>query len=140
MTLKLEGDLDILKMHLHAINEVARLRHLKVFKTPNGQCNAYIKFKKKYKNSSQRQRSRSNVTHFQLLAFTVGHIPAKLHQFLISSFRDFVWTDTQMPPKTIPAHSIAGVQVINPLNNTFLRHSISVFSDLILMSVFVWVD
>jgi len=30
MTLKLEGDLDILKMYLHAQNEVARLRHLKL--------------------------------------------------------------------------------------------------------------
>jgi len=30
MTLKLEGDLDILKMYLHAENEVARLRHSKL--------------------------------------------------------------------------------------------------------------
>jgi len=30
MTLKLEGYLDILKMHLHTENEVARLRHLKL--------------------------------------------------------------------------------------------------------------
>jgi len=29
MTLKLEGDLDILKMNLHTENEVARLRHSK---------------------------------------------------------------------------------------------------------------
>jgi len=37
---------------------------------------------KKYENSSQGQRSRSNVTKFQsLLAFTTGHIPTKLHQF-----------------------------------------------------------
>jgi len=33
----------------------------------------------------------------------MGHIPTKLYQFLISSFRDFVRTDTQTPPKTIPA-------------------------------------
>jgi len=38
----------------------------------------------------------SNVTNFEpLLAFTMGHIPTKLHQFLFSSFRDFVWTDRQ---------------------------------------------
>jgi len=30
MTLKLEGDLDILKMHLHIENEVAGLRHSKL--------------------------------------------------------------------------------------------------------------
>jgi len=36
----------------------------------------------------------------------MGHIPTKLHQFLISSFRDFVRTDTQTPAKTIPAHSM----------------------------------
>jgi len=44
------------------------------------------------------------------------HIPTKLHQFLTSSFRDFMRTDrqkhthTQTPPKTIPARSIAGAQ------------------------------
>jgi len=40
----------------------------------------------------------------------MGHIPRKLHRFLTSSFRDYVWTDTQtetqMPPKTIPACSM----------------------------------
>jgi len=30
MTLKLEGDLDILKMYLHTENEAARLRHSKL--------------------------------------------------------------------------------------------------------------
>jgi len=30
MTLKLEGDLDILKMYLHTENEVARLKHSKL--------------------------------------------------------------------------------------------------------------
>jgi len=36
----------------------------------------------------------SNVTNFQtLLAFTMWHIRTNLHQFLISSFRDFVRTD-----------------------------------------------
>jgi len=42
--------------------------------------------------------------------FTLGHIPTKLHQFLVSSFLDFLWTDTQrdalMLPKTIPVHSM----------------------------------
>jgi len=58
---------------------------------------------------------RSNVTNFQpLLAFTMGHIPTMLHQFLIISFRNFVridrQTDTQTPPKTIPARSMrAGI-------------------------------
>jgi len=65
----------------------------------------------KIKNSSQGQSLRSNVTNFQsLLAFTMGHIPTKLHQFLTSSYRDFVRTDTakdrQTPPKTIPARSM----------------------------------
>jgi len=42
------------------------------------------------------QFSRSNVNNFQtLLAFAMGHIHTKLHQFLISSFRDFVRTDTR---------------------------------------------
>jgi len=65
---------------------------------------------KKYENSFQGQRS--IVTRFQsLLAFTMGHIPTKLHQFLIGSFRNFVRTDTQtqntqMLPKTIPACSM----------------------------------
>jgi len=33
MTLKLEGDLDILKVYLHTENEVAGLRHSKLTKT-----------------------------------------------------------------------------------------------------------
>jgi len=36
----------------------------------------------------------------------MGHVPTKLHHFLISSFRDFVQTDTEMPAKTIPARSM----------------------------------
>jgi len=32
MTLKLEGDLNILKMYLHRENEVARLRYSKILK------------------------------------------------------------------------------------------------------------
>jgi len=47
---------------------------------------------------AQGQRSRSNVTNFQpLLAFTVGHIPTKLHQFLTCNLRDLLTL-----PKTIP--------------------------------------
>jgi len=50
---------------------------------------------KKYENSSQGQRSRSNVTNFQgLLAVTTRHSPTTLHQFLACSFRDFTRTDT----------------------------------------------
>jgi len=37
----------------------------------------------------------------------VGHISTRLRQFLTSSFRDFVWTDTQMMlPKTVLTHSM----------------------------------
>jgi len=42
----------------------------------------------------------------------MGHIPIKLHQFLNSSFRDFMrtdthtHTDTQTPPITIPTRSM----------------------------------
>jgi len=36
----------------------------------------------------------------------MGYIPTKLHQFPASSFRDFMQTDTQMPPRTIPARSM----------------------------------
>jgi len=63
---------------------------------------------KKYENSSQGQRSRTNVTGFQALLSFTGHISTKLHQFLISSNRDFVQTvtQTQMLPKTTPAHSM----------------------------------
>jgi len=82
MTLKPEGDLDVLKMYPHTRNEAAGLRHSKLLTVTN---------EKKYEYSS---RSRSNVTKFQtLLAFTMGHIPTKLHQFLISSFQDSVQTD-----------------------------------------------
>jgi len=62
MTIKLNPDVDILKIYLQTINKVAKSSHY--------------------------------VTNFEsLLAFTIGHIPTKLHQFLISSFRDFVHTD-----------------------------------------------
>jgi len=99
MTLKLEGYLYILKMYLYIENEVAGLWHLK------------------NENNYQGQKSRSNVINFQtLLAFIVGHIPTKLHQFLISSFRDFVRTDThrQTPPKT-PARSMRAGHYLHTL-------------------------
>jgi len=50
-----------------------------------------------YENSSQGRKlsSRSNIINFHpLLAFTMGHIPTKLHQFLTSSFRHFLRTDS----------------------------------------------
>jgi len=40
MTLKLEGDLDIMKMYLHTENEVARLRHSKLL-IMDEICNAW---------------------------------------------------------------------------------------------------
>jgi len=81
VTLKLDHDLDILKLHPHTENKVLR----------SGQV---VTGAEKYQNSSQGQRSRSNVTNFQpLLVFTMGHIRTKLHQFLTRGFQDFVWTD-----------------------------------------------
>jgi len=48
----------------------------------------------KYESDFKGQRLRSNVTNFRaILVFMMRHIPTKLHQFLISSFRDFVRTD-----------------------------------------------
>jgi len=85
MTLKLKGDLDTLKMYRHTENKAASLRH--------SQLKAQIG---KSTKMSQGQRSRSNVTNFEpLLAFTMGRIPTKLHQFPISSFRDFLRTNSQ---------------------------------------------
>jgi len=101
MTLKLNRDLDILKLYIHTENEVARYSHSKG-----------IAWMKKYENSSQGQRSRSNVINFQpLLAFTTGHIPTKLHRLPTSSFRDFLRTDRRTnwltdAAKNIPARSV----------------------------------
>jgi len=65
MTLKLEGDLGILKMYFHTENEVARLRHVDL-------CMVLQVKLKKYENNSQGQKSRSNVINFQpVLAFTM---------------------------------------------------------------------
>jgi len=81
MTLKLEGDLDILRMYIHIENEVARLKHSKLLTVDE--------IKDKIALRVKGQRSRSNITNFHsLLALTVGHIPTKLHQLLISSSRD----------------------------------------------------
>jgi len=67
---------------------------------------------KKYLNSSQNQRSRLNIINFQtLLAFTMGHIPTKLHQFLISSFRDFVRTDAQTDRRHQKQYLLAEVMI-----------------------------
>jgi len=56
----------------------------------------------------------------------MGHIPTKLHQFLISSFQDLMQTDTQSLPKTIPAHSMGtgttfGVRMIAYKNSTHIN-------------------
>jgi len=77
--------------------------------------------------------SRSNITNFQvLLMFIMGHIPTKLHQFLISSFRNFLRTDTQIhsqihrhtvAAQTIPTRSTAGAQVKTP---TLILHHTSI--------------
>jgi len=56
MTLKLEGDLDILKMYLHTANEVARLRHSKVL-TLNKMCMAITSEKIALKVKGQGQMS-----------------------------------------------------------------------------------
>jgi len=63
--------------------------------------------KKKYENSSQVQRSRSNVIDFQpLLVFPRDILLPSYNDFQPVVFRDFVWTDTQMPSKTLPARSM----------------------------------
>jgi len=47
------------------------------------------------KNTERALKVKGQGRMFQpLLAFTMGHIPTKLHQFLISSFRNFVRTVT----------------------------------------------
>jgi len=78
MTLKMNRDLDILKMYLQTDNEVAWVK----------QCKIYSLNFKKYEDSSQGQRSRSNATNFQtLLAFTMWHIPTKLVEIELISNR-----------------------------------------------------
>jgi len=66
----------------------------------------------KYENGSQDHRSRSNVTNFQsLLAFTMGHIPTKLDQFVNSSFFRFC-ADVQTDRDT---------QAVTAKNNTYFQ-------------------
>jgi len=52
MTLKVKGDLDVLKMYLHTENEAARLRHSKLL-TLDKMCTAITSELKKYGNNSQ---------------------------------------------------------------------------------------
>jgi len=73
MTLKQNRDLDILKMCHHTKNEVATKSHLKDSLTWK-----ITKIAVKVECHQLKLQ--------QLLAFTEGHIPTKLHQFLISSF------------------------------------------------------
>jgi len=112
VTLKLNLDLDIVKMYLQTENEKLL-----------GQAIQNIQLElKKYKNSSQGQRSRSEVTNFEpLLAFSVGHISNELHQFLVSSFQDFMRTD----PQTDTAK-----------NNTCSRHDLKPVLHISFLSVF----
>jgi len=68
MTLKLNLDLDILKMYLQTEKEVAKESH-----------SIYIAWIKKYENNSQGQKSRSKVTNYQSLpAYTMCgvHLPS----------------------------------------------------------------
>jgi len=105
MTLKLNRDLDILKLCLQTENEVVRSSHSKYI---------YPELKK-----YEKKLSRSKVSNFQpFLALPVGHISTKLHRFLTSSCRDFLRTDSQThrqtPSKTIPAGNLhAGNKQIN---------------------------
>jgi len=98
-------------MYLHIENEVAMLRHSKLL-IADDMCIANEKNTKiPLKVIGQGQMS-PTFNHF--LAFPMGHIPTKLHQFPTSSFQDFVRTGTQTLPKTIPARSMrAGKHVLN---------------------------
>jgi len=75
----------MLKTYLHTENEVAMSSHSKVI--------ALI--------SRKIALRAPDGTDFQpLLAFTMRHIPTKLHQFLIGSFQDFVRTDEHTDRQT----------------------------------------
>jgi len=105
MTLKLEGDLNILKMYL-----------------PAEKCSSYIKTVKSFYNNNRgmaitSDKVKSNIIKFQPpLAIAMEHIPTN---FGPVRFRGCLQTDRctdretdrQTPPKTIPAHSIAGAHV-----------------------------
>jgi len=128
MTLKLEGD--VARCSENVPSHQKWSCYVKAFETPNGWWNMYGKWKK-YENIPQGQRS--NVPTFN--HFTVGHIPTKLHQFLISIFRDFVrtsdrHTDTQTDTHTdaakfvlpyLPPRSISGAQVNIDQRSLLLR-------------------
>jgi len=60
VTLKLEGDLDVLKMYLYTENEVARLRHSKLLIMDVIHVSMPMTNEQ---NTSQSQSSRSNVTY-----------------------------------------------------------------------------
>jgi len=77
MTLKVEGDLDILNVYLHIENEAASLRHSKL----------RASIGKKYENKSQRQRSMSECQKLRITSSIIAtDIPIKPQQFLTSSF------------------------------------------------------
>jgi len=76
MTLKLEGDGDILKMYPHTENAAASLRHSKL--------RAGIE---KYEDISQSQRSRSKCQKLRITSsIIVTDIPIKPQQFPTRSF------------------------------------------------------
>jgi len=101
MTLKLEGNLDILKIHLQTKNEVATLRHSTLL-IDDDMCLANEKNTKIAQSQIHQLSTTSSIP--------TRHIPTKLHQFPTSSSRDFVRIDTQM-------HRDAGN------NNTCSQHS-----------------
>jgi len=122
MTLKLEGNLDILKMYPHIENKAAGLRHSKLKAWILKNIKICLKVKVQDVKSSELLRqhyhniysdhaptiSAFKVKGHQLpttTAFTMGDIPIKLHQFLISSFQDFVQTDRQTHRQTDAAKS-----------------------------------
>jgi len=54
------------------------------------------------------------------------HIPTKLHQFLISSFRDFVRTDTQTDRRCQKQHLLAAWVHITTVKHCKLSHTANV--------------
>jgi len=77
MTLKLEDDLDILKIYLHTDNNAASLRDSKL--------RALIE--KQYENMSQGKKSRSKCQKLRITSGDiVTDIPIKPQQFQTSSF------------------------------------------------------
>jgi len=101
--------------------KVARSRHSKV-----------ITWVERIRNSSQGQRSRSNITNFQtLLVFTMVRTPTKSHQFQMQQFLRLSadrHTDRQTSAKTIPA----GAQ------RTKCRQTDSGWTDTRIFSILLW--